>query len=267
MAKIEAGTVPFRGRVGAMVGYSWRGIACVRSYRSRISYPNTERQRAQKDWFVAMVRMAGAVAPALRLGMRQTSLSEHMTEGNLFVRRNKQHFRRSADGVEVDYKRLVFSDGPVTNVGFRSADFDANERVCVEFDKRASLSLASGDDSVYLLAYCPALGEAFLSEAAARRQKRIATTLPEAWSGLEVHLYGFTVDREGRASNTAYIGLGRVNHYEERGVYIPINKSWDDFVDLAHRENGFSAAHGGENSKVDCRKEAAVDAGEPPEVP
>ena len=35
--------------------------------------------------------------------------------------------------------------------------------------------------------------------------------LPQHWSGTEVHLYGFVVDRNGRASNSAYIGSGYVN--------------------------------------------------------
>ena len=52
-----------------------------------------------------------------------------------------------------------------------------------------------------------------------------------------MHIYGFVIDREGRASNSTYIGVGRLNHYEERGRYIPINKAWNEFVEIASEVN------------------------------
>ena len=59
MAKLEQGILgPFRGKVGTVVGYLWRGKQVVRAYRREINYPNTERQQAERDWFVGMVRFA-----------------------------------------------------------------------------------------------------------------------------------------------------------------------------------------------------------------
>ena len=52
-----------------------------------------------------------------------------------------------------------------------------------------------------------------------------------------MHIYGFVVDREGRSSNSTYIGAGMVNHYNEGTTYIPLNKSWMDFVEVANKVN------------------------------
>jgi hypothetical protein len=101
-----------------VVGYTWRGRPCIRVYRHAINYPNTELQQRQRDWFVSMVRFAAQANGALRLGFRQQSLDAQMTEGNYFVMKNKAHFVRRGDGVEVAYERLQLSAGPAADVWF-----------------------------------------------------------------------------------------------------------------------------------------------------
>ena len=64
----------------------------------------------------------------------------------------------------------------------------------------------SGDDEVYVYAYCPEMEEGVLSASAWRRSGRVQLTLPERWQGKAVHLYGFAVDEKGAASDTVYIG-------------------------------------------------------------
>ncbi|MDY6372467.1 MAG: DUF6266 family protein, partial [Bacteroidales bacterium] len=72
MAKLEQGILgPFRGKVGTVVGYLWRGKHVVRAYRREINYPNTEMQQAEREWFVGMVRFAATARQALLLGLRE----------------------------------------------------------------------------------------------------------------------------------------------------------------------------------------------------
>ncbi len=97
MAKLEQGILgPFRGKVGTVVGYLWRGKHVVRAYRKEINYPNTERQQAEREWFVGMVRFAATARQALLLGLREKAARDVMTEGNVFVRMNKGCFGREA---------------------------------------------------------------------------------------------------------------------------------------------------------------------------
>jgi len=97
MAKLEQGILgPFRGKVGTVVGYLWRGKHVVRAYRREINYPNTERQQAEREWFVGMVRFAATARQALLLGLRERAARDVMTEGNVFVRMNKDCFGRDA---------------------------------------------------------------------------------------------------------------------------------------------------------------------------
>ena len=97
MAKLEQGILgPFRGKVGTVVGYLWRGRQVVRAYRREINYPNTVQQQAEREWFVGMVRFAATARQALLLGLRERAARDVMTEGNAFVKMNKGCFCRDA---------------------------------------------------------------------------------------------------------------------------------------------------------------------------
>lgn len=269
MAILESGiTGPFTGRVGPVVGYRWKGLSCMRAYVPHINYPNTVEQQRQRDWFVGMVRFAAAARPALKLGLQAKAASRNMTEGNLFVTVNKPFFVRSEGQVTVDYASLILSSGPAADVYFREARFEEHEAVSVPFEKNALSLRASGDDGVYLFAYAPEVGEGCLSAPSPRRSKEARIGLPRWWAGREVHLYGFVVDKEGRPSGSTYIGVGRVNHYEERGRYVPLNKNWNDFVDMANELNAHS--DGGVLAAVPLAEDGGGGddrSGEPPEVP
>ena len=228
---------PFIGKLGTAVGYMWKGKACVRSYRKEIAYPNTLGQQRERDWFVGMVRFASKAASALKLGFGRCAAEHRMTEGNYFVRCNKQHFHTVDGRMEVDYEQLKLSSGPAVDVYFKSPRFEEGETVVVDFEKNALPLHASGSDQVYVYVYAPSHESGILSAPVERRSKTMRMRLPEQWAGTEVHLYGFVVDRDGRPSESTYIGVGRVNHYEERGRYIPLNKGWKDFVEIATEVN------------------------------
>ena len=258
---------PFVGRLGPAVGYMWKQKCCVRVYRRHINYPNTAGQQEQRDWFVGMVRFASRAQAALKLGLRQRAAEAQMTEGNYFVMKNKQHFVRADGTVSVDYSQLQLAAGSAADVWFKEPRFEEDETLVVDFEKNSLSLRASGDDKVYLYIYAPSLGRGILSAPVARRSKRLSVRLPEMWSGQEVHLYGFVVDREGRASNSTYIGAGMVNHYEYHGRYVPINKNWNEFVDIANEVNTEHAPVT-DDAAVTTTEVPKVDLfGDPPEVP
>ena len=171
MGKVYQGVLGgFSGKLGMVVGYTWRGRPCIRVYRHAINYPNTELQQKQRDWFVSMVRFAAQANGALRLGFRQQSLDAQMTEGNYFVMKNKQHFHREEGVVRVDYGQLKIAAGSAADVYFKQPRFEQDETVRVGFEKNSMSLHASGDDSVYLYIYAPGLGAGILSAAAGRKK-------------------------------------------------------------------------------------------------
>ncbi|MBP3762995.1 MAG: hypothetical protein J6I49_03830 [Bacteroidales bacterium] len=199
MAKLQEGILgPFTGKVGTVVGYLWKGRAVVRAYSRRVRYPNTEGQQAERNWFVRMVRFAAEARPALLLGLRDAAARGQMTEGNLFVKRNKGCF--ALDG-SVDYSRLLFSEGPTAPVRFEGCEVDAGQVLRVRYGRGGG----RGGDAVYVYAYCPQSGQGLLSAAARRDDGTLAMLLPDEWRGCRLEVYGFAVDAAGRASRSVWL--------------------------------------------------------------
>lgn len=248
MARLTEGILgPFSGKVGTVVGYRWRGVPCVRGYVRQINYPNTAQQQVEREWFVAMVRFAAKARQALLLGFGEQARGAQMTEGNWFVRRNKQNFSTVDGAVKVDYASLTLAAGAAAPVSFHAPQFGEDGVLSVDFEKNTMFARASPEDKVYLYAYCPDTEAGMLMAPVARRTKRVRVSLPDAWRGREVHVWGFVVDREGRASASAYVGCRSQVSTTEATVEI------GEPTALEH-----SAEHTSENPSA-----VAVDAPEP----
>lgn len=202
----------YRGTVGTVIGYEWRGRWCLRARPLRVRNPRTARQQANRVLFKQMVQLAGSMKKALRKGLHAMSMKEHITECNYFVKYNKECF--SLDGEQrmaVDWEQLIISDGPLAAPVFGEGQTCRTSptgptSLTVDFQSHAEGERASGDDEVYLHAWCPELGEGVLSVPAYRKAGSVSLELPERWQGKRVHLYGFAVDYEGNASPTTYLG-------------------------------------------------------------
>ena len=196
----------YRGSVGTVIGYQWRGQWCLRARPRFVHNPRTERQQQNRLLFKAVWNFATQLRMPLRFGLRQTAMESHMTECNRFLRLNKGLFALDTEGrLRVDYENLAVSEGSVAPIGFEEPVVEGNT-VTIPFEKNPLHRQANGDDEVYVLALCPGLEDNRLSASAYRRQKSISITLPDDWQEHEVHLYGFVVDYAGRASESAYIG-------------------------------------------------------------
>ena len=216
MAKLEQGILgPFRGKVGTVVGYLWKGRHVVRAYRKEINYPNTVQQQAEREWFVGMVRFAATARQALLLGLRERAARDVMTEGNAFVKMNKGCFcltpgpspKGEGSGMCIDYERIRIAKGSAAAVRFTSASVDEDNVLRVDFERNSGMTRAKASDRVYVYVYNTDTREGLLSHPAERRRGHLEMQLPEGWNELNVRMWGFVVDGEGRASGSAYIGL------------------------------------------------------------
>ncbi len=198
----------FIGRMGNLVGYQWRGQYCVRTMPSHYHDAQSEAQLAQRALFRQTIAFASKAKRILQLGLRQSSINNHVTECNYFMRINKNCFSLSDNQLTVDYENLQLSEGPVAPVAFHEPRLLDDTTICVDFEKNPLHRVAGQDDGVYLVAYCPELGDFDFSAPACRRHNSVTLSLNPYWAGREVHLWGFVRDSKGRASICQYIGCG-----------------------------------------------------------
>ena len=202
MAKQSYGILDgYRGTVGTVIGYQWRGKWCLRARPRQVSNPRTEAQQEHRMLFRDMVQLAGRMKQALQTGLHQASLEEQMTECNLFVKINKGRFTPQG----VDYSALEISRGPVAPVAFTSAVVDEDNVLRASFEKNPQHLRAESTDEVRVYAFCPALREGRLSKPVFRRDRQLAMALPDEWAGLEVHFYAFVQDWKKQCSETIYL--------------------------------------------------------------
>ena len=164
MAKQTEGiTGGYRGSVGPVVGYMWRGQWCVRAKPRFFHDAKTEKQLEQRSVFKASVAFAGRVKEVLRTGFCKPALEAHKTECNYFLKINKGCFAMDGEVLLVDYENLRVSEGPVAPVGFGSAEVVDERTLVIPFEKNPEHRRANGDDRVFVALFCAATGEASLS--------------------------------------------------------------------------------------------------------
>lgn len=209
MAKIDEGCVGgFRGKLGPVVGYQWRGQWCVRSLPGRVHNPRTEEQQRHRMMFKQEVLLASRMNRVLRKTFGNSSLEQHMTAGNLFVKRNQEAFGWHDGELSVDWGALVLSEGPVAPVRFGVPHVDAYNTLTVSFEKNPLHTRADSYDRVWLYLFCPEVGRGFLTAPVYRYSGSLSVMLPDLFAGREVHLWGLVQGQGDRWSNSLYIGFG-----------------------------------------------------------
>ena len=108
----------------------------------------------------------------------------------------------------IDYERIKIAEGAAAPVLFSAARVDGDGVLSVDFEKNSDMTRAKGSDRVYIYIYNTESKEGLLSAPAERRSGRLQMQLPDGWNHLNTRMWGFTVDQEGRASNSAYIVYG-----------------------------------------------------------
>ena len=246
MGKTDFGFMAgFSGRLGNLIGYRWRGRMCVRTMPSHYRDARTPEQLQQRALFKAVVRFAAKARQVLKKGMNAVSLDAQMTESNYCMRVNKRCFALAAgtqDELQVDYENLLLADGPVAPVAFYEPQMLDETTLSVDFEKNPLHRAVKWEDLVYLVAYCPELGDFDISAPVYRRSNRLTMSLNPYWAGREVHLWGFVVDGKGRASQSQYLGGGIMGSEEPDAQATSKQNDGPVAADLAGKATAYQAA-------------------------
>ena len=214
MAKIEMGILGgFSGRVGTVVGYHRHGAWFVRAYQPHIKDRKSAAQLEQRSRFKAMIQFASPATPVLRVGLKQLAARMQITEGNAFLKINKDCFPREARDDRnnrdyrdnrnyrgIDYSNLQFSRGSLAAPAALQYAVDEGGVLTV----RWSAEGGSLTDRVHIYIYSPAAqtGIALQGE---RAQRHLQALLPEGFAPEGLHVWAFASNASGNVSNTQYI--------------------------------------------------------------
>lgn len=207
----------FTGKLGLTYGRYVHGVNLGASMPTkRKSATASAQQKDLMERFATLGIMASGFLNAIRLGLKVAAktMGPLVSEFDAFVRLNKNAVHVEGGLAEVDYGSLQIAKGSLPQVGFNAASFEEPLRVSVTFTPNSDTPGADADDEVYMVAYEPESKQALMPVPVKRSTGAVELRTPSTWSGLTVHVYGFTIgggrDNKGVISNSVYIGTGNV---------------------------------------------------------
>jgi len=195
------------GRVGPVVGGSWKGIAYIRGYQQQVAQPNTAIQVAQKTRMRVVVAIAKEFLAVVikplndRFAVRQSGY-------NLFVSRNIGFIQANGTPTFTD---LIFSQGTLT--GFDTlAGTSANGSADVDLTwvDNTGTGTAQATDEIYVAAINETNGTNGSLGGGVARNAAAATVVLDgvATTADQIHVYAAFRTANGFAvSNSEYLSV------------------------------------------------------------
>lgn len=201
-----------RGKLGNSVGYTLYGRQMFRAYvgKGEVTNPKSAAQMLQRAKIKMLTATSNVFRAAAILGFKDEAHSRGCSAVNFFVHENYPMVTGTTPGaVAIDPSRIVCSRGSVPGVVFSSSFGTATPgtlAVTVTYGNEHAEG-ASTNDNVYVMLFCPSAGTSTMG-APARRGDGATLNIryPQSWSGLEVHVYGFVINADGKSSMSEYIG-------------------------------------------------------------
>ncbi|MEX0906159.1 MAG: DUF6266 family protein [Balneolaceae bacterium] len=208
MAKLSKGILGgISGKIGNIVGASWRGIDYIRSKPSKVNNPKTEAQQRQRARFGLIMALLKKMKPFLQIGFRGSANKQTPLNAAMSV-----NIREAITGefpdFEVDTSKLAVSTGNLHGSSNASLDLSAAENATITWQSEAGISNASDEDVLMVLLYNQARNEVINKlNAALREDETLSLSIPSSWSGDTVAGYlAFRSDTLNDVSNGIYLG-------------------------------------------------------------
>ena len=196
----------FSGKVGTVIGGSWRGISYMRSHALKIKNPRTEAQVSQRSKFTLALSFLKPITNVLRTGFKlyankQTAFNAAMsyTLANAIT--------GDYPDFELNFASALISRGTLTAAanGLAAA---ADGKVTVSWEDNTGIGTAKATDKALIAVLNPSKGEGLSDNVgSARSAGSQIIDIPADWMGDEVQVYlGFVSEDAKEVANSVYLG-------------------------------------------------------------
>ena len=196
----------FSGKVGTVVGGSWKGISYMRSLPQKVKNPRTEGQVSQRTKFAITMHYLKPMTAFLRTGWKL-----YANKQSPFNAAMSYTLANAVDGTYPDYtidpSKILVSRGSLLPAS--NCDIDTSGgNITIMWDDNSGISNAKATDKALVAIVNPTKGEAVCDTAGAERMSCSHNLiLPADWAGDEVHIYlGFISEDGKEVANSMYLG-------------------------------------------------------------
>lgn len=203
MGRISKGILGgFSGKVGNVVGGSWKGIDYMRSKSNRTNFTSSPAQLEQQAKFALSIRFAQTMSALLAVGFR--TYASKQTEMNSAV----SYILKNAIGgtfpsFSILYANVLVSRGDLPNVLAPAVTAAAGSMLTYNWTDNSGTGSAKATDKVILAAYCPELNQCIYTTAGATRSALTDELNLATFSGKQVHTYIGCISEDGRSIATS----------------------------------------------------------------
>ena len=196
----------FSGKVGTVIGSSWKGISYMRGRAQSVRNPRSEGQVEQRSKFALTLNFLKPITTYVRLGFK--AYANKQTAFNAAMSYTvKNAITGEFPDYALDFSRALVSRGNLTQPVNAHATM-VTGKVNIGWNDNSGQGDAQATDVAMPLAFNADKGEAVFSTAAASREDRAATlAFPADWMGDTVELYiGFASADGNNVATSIYLG-------------------------------------------------------------
>jgi hypothetical protein len=194
---------PFSGKVGTVIGSSWRGKDYMRSLPKKGHRTPTQQQLLQRQRFLKVTEFLTPFHPVLRRFYGSNS-----GENTRINRALSYHMKEAVNYVDPDfeilYNKVQISKGDLLGVQNPTIGSPATNTIAYGWDNNSGEGEALATDQLVVVVYSPASDLYYYTLAAAARSATTASiTLPTYFSGLEVQSWITFASTDGKKYATS----------------------------------------------------------------
>jgi len=198
----------FSGKIGTVVGSSWRGIKYMRSLAAKRGNANaSEKQLEQQARFALITTFLKPVKPLLEIGFKNYAIGK-----TGYNSAHSYNLKNALSGVtpnlEIDYSMVIISRGDLPAVKEVAATSVTAGKLNLAWLDNTGKGKAKASDQLILAVFCPALADAVYSIGEATRDlEALDYDLPEEFSGETVEVYLGWISQDGKeVAGSKYTG-------------------------------------------------------------
>ena len=207
MGKIKTGILGgFQGKVGTVIGSTWRGESIMRALPKTAAKAPTESQRIQRLKFKAVSEFLNPLRTTL-----STYFGNNTGVKSKYNMATSYHITNAVEiteqGTQILYPRVLVAKG--TLFGFQNLTTTPSETVItLNWEDNTVFGNAKAEDTVNVVCYIEEVNTFYVFESIANRDGLTASvTLPQNFLGYNVEVYAFLYDKVSKtSSNSVYLG-------------------------------------------------------------
>ena len=208
MATIVKGILGgFSGKVGTVVGGTWKGIDYMRSKASSIANPKTAAQLDQRLRFSIMGKFLRPLTAFLRIGFKAQAVK--MSGSNAAMSYNLAHaLNGTYPDYDVDFTKVLVSQGTLPGALNPEVTATVAGEIGYTWEDNSTDTDASVTDKALLVVYNPAKNKVVtVVDGNTRSSGSQSITLPANFTGDEVQCYiSFSTVKQTVISNSEFVG-------------------------------------------------------------